>query len=208
MHNIRDYKVLIGKIPGIISSRFVTNEENEIIELHVLADTNRSPKQLVRDIQSAMLTTYDLRLDHKIISIAQIDGEDSIYKNHRLSLQQVKITSEGAKSQVEVILLRGGEAFTGIAEGGNSSANRVRLVSNATLNAVQYALGRSYTFILSDVVELLISGQKAFVLSVSHLNESGEELLCGCCLVTKDENEAVVKATLNAINRRITKYFS
>ena len=56
MSDLTDYEVLINKIPGIISSRFVTNSDNEIIELHVLANIYRSPKQLVRDIQSALLT--------------------------------------------------------------------------------------------------------------------------------------------------------
>ena len=41
MSDLTDYEVLINKIPGIISSRFVTNSDNEIIELHVLANIYR-----------------------------------------------------------------------------------------------------------------------------------------------------------------------
>ena len=83
----------------------------------------------------------------------------------------------------------------------------MRLFSEATLNAIQNALGIEYVFILNDVTSVSISGNKAFMVTVSHLFELGEELLCGCCIVTKDENEAVVKATLDAINRRVVRYF-
>ena len=118
----------------------------------------------------------------------------------------MKVSSEGAKSQVEVILSKDGNFYTGPAQGGNSTNSRIRLISNATLSAVHSALDIEYTFILADIISIIISNKKAYVLSISHLFELGEELLCGCCLATKDDNEAVVKATLNAINRRVGKY--
>ena len=207
MSDLADYELLINKIPGIISSRFVTNSDNEIIEIHVLANIYRSPKQLVRDIQSAMLTTYNVKIDHKIICVAQIDDGVTGPREQRFNLHYVKVLSEGPKSQVEVILLRDDESFLGVAQGGNSLGSRMRLFSEATLNAIQNALGIEYVFILNDVTSVSISGNKAFMVTVSHLFELGEELLCGCCIVTKDENEAVVKATLDAINRRVVRYF-
>ncbi|HZJ56917.1 MAG TPA: hypothetical protein VFD89_01615 [Clostridia bacterium] len=207
MSGLTDYEVLINKIPGVISSRFVANQGGEIIELHVLADIYRSPKQLVRDIQSAMLTTYNLKIDHKIISIAQIEDDLIGPREHRFNLHYVKVLSEGPKSQVEVILLKDGESFLGMAQGGNSLGSRIRLISEAALNAIQNALDIEYVFILGDITPVYVSDKKAYMVTVSHLFELGEELLCGCCIVTKDESETVVKATLDAINRRIVRYF-
>lgn len=207
MDSLMDYQVLINKIPGIISSKFITDKDDQITELHILSDIYRSPKQLVRDIQSAMLTKYDIKLDHKIISVAQIEDNVINFKDHRLNLHYVKVLSEGPKSQVEVILIKDGQSFKGMAQGGNAVSSRTRLIVEATLNAIHCALDIEYVFILADIANVLISGKKAYVISVSHLFELGEELLCGCCIVTKDENEAIVKATLDAINRRIIRYF-
>ena len=36
----------------------------------------RSPKQIVRDIESILLTSFDYRIDRKVISIAQIETDD------------------------------------------------------------------------------------------------------------------------------------
>lgn len=207
MDNLMDYEVWINKIPGIISSRFVTDNGGQIIELHILSDIYRSPKQLVRDIQSAMLTKYDIKIDHKIISVAQIEDNVINYKEHRLSMHNVKVLTEGPKSQVEVILIKDGQPYKGTAQGGNAVSSRIRLIAEATLNAIHCALDIEYVFILADITDVLISGKKAYVISVSHLFELGEELLCGSCILTKDENESVVKATLDAINRRIIRYF-
>lgn len=207
MYNLKDFEDLINKIPGIISSKFITDKDHQIIELHILSDIYRSPKQLVRDIQSAMLTKYDIKLDHKIISIAQIDDNIINYKEHRLGLHYVKVLSEGPKSQVEVILVKDGQSYKGTAQGGNAASSRTRLIAEATLNAINSVLDIEYVFILADITDVIISGRKAYVVSVSHLFELGEELLCGCCIVSKDDSEAVVKATLDAINRRIGRYF-
>lgn len=203
-----DYQTLINKIPGIISSKFIADINNDIIEVHILSDTFRSPKQLVRDIQSAILTTYNVKIDHKIISIAQIEEDLLNTQNHRLSLQYVNISSHGPKSQAEVMLSKNGESYKGVAQGGNSTGSRARIIAEATLMAVHSALNVEYVFVLSYINDLLISGKKTYVVSVSHLFELGEEMLCGCCMVKRDENEAVVKATLDAINRRIIKYFN
>lgn len=205
--DITEYEEFLNKLPSVISSRFVIDEDSNIVELHILSDIKPSPKQLVRDIQSAMLTKYDIRLDHKIISIAQINNESFSYKENRFSLHNVKIASEGSKSTAEVTLSQKGKFYSGIAQGGNSSTSRMRHISNATLDAVQNALDIEYTFILADITNVSISHKKAYLVSISHLFEFGEELLCGSSFVTKDDSEAIVKASLDAINRRLGRYF-
>ena len=67
------WKALTEKLPGVLSVEFVT-EGPVVREVHVLSDQSRSPKQIVRDIQSALLARFQLDLDHRIISVAQIPG--------------------------------------------------------------------------------------------------------------------------------------
>ena len=51
------WKALTEKLPGVLSVEFVT-EGPVVREVHVLSDQSRSPKQIVRDIQSALLARF------------------------------------------------------------------------------------------------------------------------------------------------------
>ena len=84
---ITEYQKLICQLEGVLSVQFVTNASGELEELHVLANKERNPKQLVRDIQSAMYAQYNLDVDYKVISIAQIDQDSikSLCRNTRTS---------------------------------------------------------------------------------------------------------------------------
>ena len=49
----------------------VTTPLGEVSEVHVLAQAGLQPKQLVRNIESALLAQLGLKIDHRKISIAQ-----------------------------------------------------------------------------------------------------------------------------------------
>jgi len=77
------FEDVITKIQGVTHSKVVYNDE-EVEEVHIIANTIRSPKQIVRDIESALLAIFDYRIDRKLISIAQIDtGETKSIKRIR-----------------------------------------------------------------------------------------------------------------------------
>lgn len=67
-----EYVEYIGKLPGVLNSKLIFDGE-DITEVHILSDFSRTPKQLVRDIQSLFMARFNRELDHRIISIAQID---------------------------------------------------------------------------------------------------------------------------------------
>ena len=71
-NSIEEYQELLSKIPGILNVRIIADADNNTLtEIHVLSNTSRSPKQIARDIQSALLASYNIRMNHKIISIAR-----------------------------------------------------------------------------------------------------------------------------------------
>ena len=49
-----------------------------IDELHVLVNPKRAPKQIARDIESALRAHLDVVLDYKKISIAQVQGRAAL----------------------------------------------------------------------------------------------------------------------------------
>ena len=68
---IRRAENLLTSLEGVLSARVVTTPLGEVSEVHILAQAGLAPKQLVRNIESALLAQLGLRVDHRKISIAQ-----------------------------------------------------------------------------------------------------------------------------------------
>src|SRR4051812_48777284 len=68
---VRRAENLLTSLEGILSARVVTTPLGEVSEVHVLAQSGLAPKQLVRNIESALLAQLGLKIDHRKISIAQ-----------------------------------------------------------------------------------------------------------------------------------------
>ena len=62
------------QIAEIEAVRVVSDHDNLIQELHVLASGQKAPRQIVRDIESLLMARFGIAVDHKKISIAQINS--------------------------------------------------------------------------------------------------------------------------------------
>src|SRR5215218_809827 len=68
---VRRAETLLTSLDGVLSARVVTTPLGEVSEIHVLAQAGLAPKQVVRNIESALLAQLGLKIDHRKISIAQ-----------------------------------------------------------------------------------------------------------------------------------------
>lgn len=62
---------LLTSLQGVLSARVVVSPIGEVTEIHVLAQSGISPKQIVRNVESALLAHLGLKVDHRKISVAQ-----------------------------------------------------------------------------------------------------------------------------------------
>jgi hypothetical protein len=175
-----------------------------IDEVHIISDGSRLPKQLVRDIETALLVQLGINLDHKKISVVQFSGKEtpSAILPARLRLHSIKLGTEGRSAEALVSIVAGGECYSGTASGPNTAKNKLKLIALATLNAAHAYLGCN-EFFLEDMQRAGVGSREALVIAVSHLTEKGEEGLLGIAFLGGDEREAAAKATLDAINRRL-----
>lgn len=203
VHNIEEYQLLLNQLPGVHNSRIIADDEGNLAEIHILSDISRSPKQIVRDVQSALLVSSNLQVDHKIISVAQIEGNYSDTQEFRLCIDSIQMYSRHTTVEARVLLKRDDQIFEGTSTGGNSPQVRMRIVAEATLKAVRQFCKKEFLFVLSDVLPINLNNQKAITVSVLYFTEKGEVYLIGSSFVNNDESEAVVKATLDAINRKL-----
>jgi hypothetical protein len=59
------------RVPGVKSARVVGDDRPS--EIHVVASARRSPKQVVRDVQSLAAAGFGMQIDHRIVSVVQLD---------------------------------------------------------------------------------------------------------------------------------------
>ena len=69
---------VVRQLKDVVSARAVLGSSGRVDELHVLVNPKRAPKQVARDIESAVRAHLDFTLDYKKISIAQIQGRSAL----------------------------------------------------------------------------------------------------------------------------------
>ena len=67
---VRRAENLLTSLEGILSARVVTTPLGEVSEIHILAQGGQNPKQVVRNVESALLAHLGLKVDHRKISVA------------------------------------------------------------------------------------------------------------------------------------------
>jgi len=70
---------LLLTLPGVLNVRIVAGPSGEVSEVHVLTTTEVSPKQTVRNVESALLANLGMRVSHKKISVASMLGSASVW---------------------------------------------------------------------------------------------------------------------------------
>jgi hypothetical protein len=135
----------------------------------------------------------------------------------------VVFSSEGLGTQVTVTVHVGGASYDGVVDVGAAPGAVTRAAAQATLAAVQAALtarpaepasaGRAEAGGLPVRLELdrvEVSGHEPDAVAtvvVSMLTRFGLLRHAGAALVHGDARQAVVRATLAAVNRRLEPYF-
>lgn len=205
---ISEIEQALCQVAEIKAARVVTSPEGVIQEIHILALPTKSPKQLVRDIESTIMASFGIPVDHKKISIAQLGQEvlpkeDKQQDANRPRIKSINFQVTGVQATVTVELELEGDEYVGEATGAASQTGRLRLVAQATLNAVEQYTHGSYSFALEDVAVVQLGREKAAVCCMALVTPLGEQSFVGSALVKSNEKDSIVKATLDAINRRM-----
>ncbi|MCL6451200.1 MAG: hypothetical protein K6T75_07915 [Acetobacteraceae bacterium] len=211
---VEQVESLLAQLPGVLSARIVVNDWGAIEEVHVLATTERNPKQLVRDVESSLAARWGMNIDHKKISVAQVTGMEPTLPAIRLCLANVQSVVDAARGLVELTVtlnLPDDEeaVFVGRAAGPYSHYHILRLAAQAALEALNKTVTARYLFTLEDVKAVNLGTREVIVVLVALITPRGdEELLVGSSLTEHDGIEAAIKATLQATNRRMGRLYA
>lgn len=202
--NSGDIESIISRLKDVIAVSVVEDSNGDLCEIHVLADSSRPPKQVVRDIESALMARLGYHVDHKIVSVAQVDSVVEKAQITRLKFSDVSISLNGSHSEVTVRLLKEGGVCAGTASGNGSPSGQMKMIADATLKAIAESGIASGGISLEDATEVSVAGRRVALVIVGYNGNRSEEVLTGCALIRQDIWKGVVNATLDAVNRRLS----
>ncbi len=204
-NDVQQWRELIEQLPYVYNAEFLVDENDIITEIHILADQARPPKQIMRDVQSALAAKFKIKLDHKIISIAQIPSEGiNMYKQRpRLKYMGMSLSFSNSECKISVTLENNGEKFSGTDTCDLNRSNRYRAIATATAKAVNSYLKEKANVVLKDVRATEIDGYAVIIVSVIFYHAGQTEVLLGSCIEKDDSGPAAIRSTLDAVNRRI-----
>lgn len=199
--DLTELQTLIEKLDSVYSAKLTADSDGSLCEIHVLSDKSKSPKQISRDIQSAVAARTGRDIEHRIISIAQVDS-DTIPKQERLKISGLETSNIEGTFSATVTLIGKMDEYRGQASEVNAMAARRKALAIASINAIHEYL-KSRPFSLLDIQKFRIAGWDEINVAVHYYCGGSVRLLTGTAVIVEDEYSAVIKATLDAVNRVI-----
>ena len=121
----------------------------------------------------------------------------------RPAIARMHLVSSGLDVTASVTLSSGEAQATGEARGAASQTGVHRAVAAATLRAVEQLVGGQVRFELEHLEVTPMGNERTVVVSLTLLTGRGAERLTGAAGVREDVRQAVIRATLDALNRRL-----
>jgi hypothetical protein len=207
--SVSDIEDLLICLPGVQKARVVINDWGAIEEIHILTGLERHPKQIVRDVQSALKAQWDITLDRRKVSVAQIKGDMRIVSGRlKYTQMEIKADAESGKSMVAVTLTRGKDddciAYTGKSIADSTEFGTLLGIAKATCLACNEALEPPNAFFVEDVCTSQVGDFSTVIVLLNLVTpRRHHQHLVGSALVRRDARESCVRATLDAMNRRM-----
>jgi hypothetical protein len=221
---------LLGALAGIVSAHVVTDATGRLVEIHVLATPELHPKQIVRNVESALTAGLGMEVDRRIVSVAQIrtsttngsadaadpdaglvlagDSEEEETRPYadvddpeRVEFVRYESRRGGeGRCECDVILRYGIREVTGIGSGSDTPDGRAEAAARAVFDAL--AVARPDVELELDGAVITSARGRSFVIVSAHtLLDRRNIPLAGAALLTRSPEEAAILAALQASNR-------
>jgi hypothetical protein len=226
--SIPEAEGLLQTLNGVLSARIITGRGGVIEEIHVLTTEELSPKQTVRNVESALLAHFDLAVDHRKISVAQTSrgiassqvpegtvslllDTPSVREESRILYHSHRTETESSnRARVTVSLEWDDQRFEGTAVSADLPRPRLEAAANAALRAVEAVAAANaknpeappLVALALDGVKVVEAFDRRFALVAVHALAGRQIIaLSGAAVVTDRTDGSVILATLQATDR-------
>ena len=198
-----------------VSAVSVLADSGQITEIHVTTSSNRTPKQLVRDVESALEAELGLRVDHRCISVAQkkesedteiheltlADFCDPDRSDARVRFGSINVGYSELKGHAKVELWLDTVESAGFADGSCDQHDVNRLIASATLQSIRQFIAEECSLSLGDVEVMRLGSDEVVIATVKFLWGRTDRTLVGSSVVSQNLHQSVVYAVLDGVNR-------
>jgi hypothetical protein len=204
---------LITSLTGILSARVVVTPQGEVSEIHVLTQNDVPAKQVVRNIESALMAQLGLKIDHRKISVAQTADVRPIeqLQNDAVRVRANKRVvafkgldvrpSEKAQRVVVRVKLSFDDRDAEAEETGtDTQRNRVEAAARAAASCLDELLPDN-SIALEGAIIVDAFERKFVMVAVHGLGGREAQLLTGTCEIRESAERSAVLAVLDATNR-------
>jgi hypothetical protein len=127
----------------------------------------------------------------------------AVLRRLRPAITALDVRPNGDDIEVTATLRLGGREASGQARGLRTRRGRWRAISEATIDALGPLSGERVRAHVDHVTILSFTELAHVSVSVTLLTDRGEETFLGAALIRDDPDRAVMRATLDAVNRRV-----
>jgi hypothetical protein len=210
---VRRAENLLTSLEGVLSARVVTTPLGEVSEIHILATNAQTPKQVVRNVESALLAHLGLKVDHRKISVAHTAEVEPLraleqtavraQANQRVVLFEDVVIATGSRSRVvtaTVTLACDGNEEVATEEGPDTPRNRIDTAARAAVRVIERLLNK-HALALEGSQKVEAFGRTWVMVGVQAMGGRESTLLVGSAEVRESAEHAAVFAVLDATNR-------
>jgi hypothetical protein len=204
VNHAANFEQLIFQVRGIQAARVVTDTNGAIDEIHVVGSPGRTPKQIVRDIESILYVRGGVRLDHRKVSLVQLADTPAPRTPLRVMLRHVRQEMGALGPKITVTLGLNDRTIEGIREGtAHTESALIQTAAAATVAALDQLIGAAGELQLELSVQQELGN---LPICLSHLTLSTDqrfETLLGVSVIRNDITGAAARSVLDAVNRRL-----
>ena len=226
----RDLVAALRAVPGVYEAGLEPDEEGGMSLLRLDLDPGVDEAEVASSVGRVLREQFGLGVDADRVQIleemsalpAQVEdapagddepgGRDGGVPRQRAALRpaiaRMHLVSSGLEVTATVSLTSGERTSAGEARGTASPSGVHRAVANATLRAVELLVDDRVRFELDHLEVTPMGAERTVVVALTLLSGRGTERLTGAAAVREDVRQAVIRATLDALNRRVEPLLS
>lgn len=222
-HPANEVERLLCSLAGVVSARVVANPFGRLDEIHVLATPLHTPKQVVRNVESALAAGLGIIVDRRIVSVAQIRQEaiEPLFADETFGL--IGEASGGAEiepsagkrivfvrwdahnrpsadAECRVTVRRGERTYSGAGTAGTSLQGRALAAARAVFAALAEARDQD-DLVLEDASIVEALGRTFVMVTAAAVKGRHTQPLTGVAALERSPEEAAILASFQATNR-------
>ena len=205
-----DLVAALRAVPGITDADVTPDEDGGLGTLRLDLEPGVDEAEVASTVGRVLRDQFGLGVDAERVQVVEEAvtpgapaGSVPRPRHARPSISRMHLVSSGLDVTASVTLSSGERTARGEARGAASQSGVHRAVASATLRAVEELVDGQVRFELDHLEITPMGSERTVLVSLTLLTGRGTERLTGAAGVREDVRQAVIRATLDALNRRL-----